>query len=148
VGFAWHQEIIETLAKTWEAPCITGKTAAKRRQAVVDAFQNDSKEQLVFLNIRAGGVGLTLTAATNALFVELGWTPTAHDQAEDRCHRLGQPGSVTAWYLIARDTIDEDIYELLENKRAVVEAVTNGNEGAYTQQMLITDVTKRLLANA
>jgi SNF2-related domain len=147
VGFAWHQEIVDALAKAWQAPRITGKTGAKRRQEIVDAFQTDPDAQLVFLNMRAGGAGLTLSAASNALFVELGWTPTAHDQAEDRCHRIGQAGSVTAWYLIARGTIDEDIYDLLEDKRAVVDAVTEGGEAARRHQIL-SEVTQRLLAKA
>jgi SNF2 family DNA or RNA helicase len=145
VGFAWHQEIVDALAKTWKAPRITGKTAAKRRQAISDAFQTDLDARLVFLNRRTGGAGLTLSAASNALFVELGWTPTAHDQAEDRCHRIGQADSVTAWYLIARGTSDEDIYDLLEAKRAVVDAVTEGGEAARRHQIL-SEMTQRLLA--
>ena len=145
VIFAWHQDLIEELATRWQAPSITGKTHSKRRQAIVDAFQHDPDEQLVFLNLQAGGVGLTLTAASNALFVELGWTPTSHDQAEDRCHRLGQHDSVTAWYLIAKDTIDEEIYGLLESKRRVVEAMTEGTEEVQIEEML-SDVTQRLMA--
>jgi SNF2 family DNA or RNA helicase len=78
------------------------------------------------LNLAAGGVGLTLTAASNVAFVELGWTPGGHDQAEDRSHRLGQHDSVTAWYLLGEDTIDQDIYALIEEKRAVVTAATDG----------------------
>ena len=77
-------------------------------------------------NVRAGGTGLTLTAASNVAFCELGWTPAEHDQAEDRCHRIGQRGSVNAWYLLAEDTIDTQIYVLIEKKRAVVDAATEG----------------------
>ena len=77
--------------------------------------------------MKAGGVGLTLTAASDVLFVEQGWTPAEHDQAEDRCHRIGQDNNVSAWYLLAEGTIDDDIYQLIEDKRVVVDAVTDGD---------------------
>ena len=56
------------------------------------------------------------------------WTPAKHDQAEDRCHRIGQRDAVNATYLLAADTIDETIATLLERKRAVIGAVTDGRE--------------------
>ena len=59
-------------------------------------------------------------------FLELEWTPAIHDQAEDRCHRIGQRDAVTAWYLLAADTIDETMARLIESKRAIVAAVTDG----------------------
>jgi SNF2 family DNA or RNA helicase len=67
-----------------------------------------------------------MTAASNVAFVELGWTPAAHDQAEDRVHRIGQEEAVTAWYLLAADTIDERIAAVIERKRELVRAATDG----------------------
>ena len=61
-------------------------------------------------------------------FLELDWTPAKHDQAEDRCHRIGQQDAVNASYLLAADTVDETIATLLEHKRAVIGAVTDGLE--------------------
>jgi SNF2 family DNA or RNA helicase len=63
-------------------------------------------------------------------FLELGWTPAKHDQAEDRVHRIGQDRHVTAWYLLAADTIDERIAALIDYKRAVVGSVTDGTAGS------------------
>ena len=60
------------------------------------------------------------------LFLELDWTPAKHDQAEDRCHRIGQVDAVNAYYLLAADTVDEAISVLLERKRALIGAVTDG----------------------
>jgi SNF2 family DNA or RNA helicase len=70
--------------------------------------------------------GITLTRASNVAFLELEWTPAMHDQAEDRCHRIGQRDAVTAWYLLAATTIDETMARLIESKRATVDAVTDG----------------------
>jgi SWI/SNF-related matrix-associated actin-dependent regulator 1 of chromatin subfamily A len=106
----------------------------------VDRFQNDPDCRVIVLNLAAGGVGLTLTAASNVAFVELGWTPGGHDQAEDRAHRIGQTDSVTAWYLLGENTIDQDIYALIEEKRAVVTAATDGeiviDEGSMLNELL------------
>ncbi|HEX2416143.1 MAG TPA: hypothetical protein VHJ37_13110, partial [Thermoleophilaceae bacterium] len=66
------------------------------------------------------------TRASNVAFLELDWTPARHDQAEDRLHRIGQDSAVTAWYLLAPDTIDETMAELLQRKRSVINAVTDG----------------------
>lgn len=82
-------------------------------------------------------MGLTLTAASNVAFVELGWTPAIHEQATDRCHRIGQESdSVTASYLLAENTIDEQIAALIEAKRAVVDAATDGTAGGVQVDVL------------
>ncbi len=128
VLFAHHTEIIDVLADEFKALTITGKTPIAKRQAAVDAFQNDPATRLIILNIKAGGVGLTLTASSNVAFAELDWTPPAHDQASDRCHRIGQKNAVNVWYFIGKNTIDEDIYSLIEEKRQVVDASTEGSE--------------------
>ena len=67
-----------------------------------------------------------MTRSSNVAFLELDWTPAKHDQAEDRCHRIGQQDAVNASYLLAAGTIDETIATLLERKRAVIGAVTDG----------------------
>lgn len=140
VVFAWHREIAMSIAAQFQAPLITGDTPVKDRQIVVDAFQNDVSVALIVCTVGAGGVGITLTAASNVAFCELGWTPAEHDQAEDRCHRIGQTDSVNVWYLLANGTIDMDIYGLLERKRLVVDATTEGVAGVDSASVL-TDVT-------
>lgn len=128
VLFAHHQNIIEKLATQFKSYTITGETPLDKRQVAVDSFQNDPDTKLIICNIKAGGVGLTLTAASNVAFCELGWNPAEHDQAEDRCHRIGQQSSVNAWYLLGAATIDVDIASLIEAKRSVVDAATEGGE--------------------
>jgi superfamily II DNA or RNA helicase len=130
VLFGYHKSVVKALAEHFGAPVIMGDTSVEDRQAAVDRFQNDPDCRLILGNLQAMGVGLTLTAASNVAFVELGWTPAIHEQANDRCHRIGtRADSVTAWYLLAENTIDEQIAALIEAKRAVVDAATDGAAG-------------------
>jgi SNF2 family DNA or RNA helicase len=71
------------------------------------------------LNWKAGGVGLTLTRASNVAAVELPWTPGIMDQGEDRCHRIGQRDTVSAWYFLARGTLDWGVWDLIAGKREI-----------------------------
>jgi SNF2 family DNA or RNA helicase len=144
VVFAHHIAIVEAIAEKFNAPAITGSTPLDKRQEYVDRFQNDPDCKLIVLNIRAAGVGLTLTAASNVAFVELDWTPAAHDQAEDRCHRIGQTDAVNVWYLLAENTIDMEINALIEKKRAVVDAATEG-ESTGKDTGIMNDLIKRML---
>jgi len=91
----------------------------------VQRFQA-GQSQLLVCATRVAGQGITLTHASNVAFLDLEWTPAMHDQAEDRCHRIGQHDAVTAWYLLAAKTIDETMLELIERKRRIVDAVTDG----------------------
>jgi SWI/SNF-related matrix-associated actin-dependent regulator 1 of chromatin subfamily A len=96
------------------------------KQANIDKFQNDENQQVIACSIKAAGVGITLTAASDVLFIEQGWNPADQDQAADRCHRIGQTDSVTVYTAICTETVDEDIYELIEGKRQIVNAITDG----------------------
>jgi SNF2 family DNA or RNA helicase len=144
VLFGWHREIVDALAQRFGAPKITGDTPTGERQAAVDAFQEDPETRLLVANVRAGGLGLTLTAASNVAFCELGWTPAEHDQAEDRCHRIGQTDSVGAWYLLAEDTIESRIRALIERKRAVVDAATEGARSEMAGGSVLSDLAEFL----
>jgi SWI/SNF-related matrix-associated actin-dependent regulator 1 of chromatin subfamily A len=132
VVFAGHREVQRAvLARFPTALHILGEDSASARDAALQAFQApDAAEanQLIVCSIEVAGHGLTLTRASSVAFLELDWTPAKHDQAEDRCHRIGQQDAVNAYYLLAADTIDETISTLLERKRAVIGAVTDGRE--------------------
>jgi hypothetical protein len=128
VVFTRHREIGDALLEAFPgAACATGRLDADGRAAEVERFQTDEACRLIVCSLDAAGVGLTMTAASNVAFVELGWTPAAHDQAEDRVHRIGQEEAVTAWYLLAADTIDERIAAVLDRKRELVRAATDGS---------------------
>ena len=108
---------------------ILGRDSIGAREAAVQGFQAGDAQLLVCAT-RVAGQGITLTRASNVAFLDLEWTPAMHDQAEDRCHRIGQHDAVTAWYLLAARTIDETMLELIERKRRVVDAVTDGRSQA------------------
>jgi SWI/SNF-related matrix-associated actin-dependent regulator 1 of chromatin subfamily A len=128
VVFARHREIQEAVVKRFpDALHLLGADSAVARQAAIDAFQRPDGPQLIVCATRAAAQGITLTRASNVCFLELEWTPAIHDQAEDRVHRIGQHDSVSAWYLLAADTIDETMARLIQRKREVVEAVTDGH---------------------
>lgn len=149
VLFGAHREVVFAVAERFGAPSITGDDNAASKQAAVDRFQSDPGCRLLVANIAAGGVGITLTAASDVAFIELGWTPAIHDQAEDRCHRIGQQSSVTAWYLLGFATIDGQIHDLIERKRLVVDAATEGAalEGASDEEgSVYDDLMDRLAA--
>jgi SWI/SNF-related matrix-associated actin-dependent regulator 1 of chromatin subfamily A len=128
IVFARHVEVLDAVrARFPDALHIVGRDSAKARDETVHAFQGGEGAQLLVCSTPVAGQGLTLTRASNVCFLELEWTPAMHDQAEDRCHRIGQHDAVTAWYLLAADSIDETIAELLESKRSLVGAVTDGH---------------------
>ncbi len=130
VVFAGHREIQRAVLDRFPAALhILGEDSAAARDSALRAFQEaqaSEANQLIVCSIEVAGHGLTLTRSSNVAFLELGWTPAKHDQAEDRCHRIGQQDAVNAYYLLAADTIDETISTLLERKRAVIGAVTDG----------------------
>jgi superfamily II DNA or RNA helicase len=127
VVFARHIEVQEALTTRFpKAVHILGSDSLRAREQAIDAFQEPDGPQLVIGATRVAGQGITLTRASNVAFLELEWTPAMHDQAEDRCHRIGQHDAVTAWYLLAANTIDEAMARVLESKRSIVAAVTDG----------------------
>ena len=123
---------------------LTGETATNLRQAIVDRFQNG--ESKVFVGtISAGGVGLTLTAASNILLVDRPWTPGDAEQAEDRCNRIGQKSAVSAHWLQLGD-IDAMMDAVLESKQARIELVLKGKRKTLKGLDSASAIAKQILA--
>lgn len=105
---------------------LTGKTPKSQRQQIIDRFQKDKNVRIFVGQIKAAGVGITLTRANAVIFLEMGWTPGEHDQMEARINRIGQTAdSVFSYWLIAEDTIEERILKILDRKKAVIDAVVD-----------------------
>jgi SNF2 family DNA or RNA helicase len=108
-------------ARGWTYEYLDGKT--RDREACVDRFQNDPDCRLFLISLKAGGVGLNLTAADYVFILDPWWNPAVEAQAVDRTHRIGQAKQVFAYRLIARDTVEEKVLELQETKRNLADAI-------------------------
>jgi len=121
VVFAYHRSIAEQIAKAFTrvAVLVTGRTPPSLRNDSVIAFQK-GKANLFVGTIRSVGVGITLTRAQHVVFAELDWTPSVMTQAEDRCHRIGQTGSVLIQHLVLARSLDARMVKVLVRKQNVV----------------------------
>jgi SWI/SNF-related matrix-associated actin-dependent regulator 1 of chromatin subfamily A len=143
VVFCGNREVQElALNRFPDAAHLVGTDSVEAREAAVQVFQDPAGPQLMIASTRIGGQGITLTRASHVAFLDLEWTPAMHDQAEDRCHRIGQRDAVTAWYLLAADTIDETMIELIARKRGIVGAVTDGRRDE--SEALVQSVVREL----
>jgi SWI/SNF-related matrix-associated actin-dependent regulator 1 of chromatin subfamily A len=146
VVFAHHVEVLEEMVDRFpDALHLLGRDSGAAREDTVAAFQAPDGPGLLIASTGVAAQGLTLTRATQVAFLELEWTPALMDQAEDRLHRIGQRDAVTAWYLLAAHTIDEDVSRILERKRGIVGAVTDGraDESEGTVEAVVRSLRER-----
>jgi SNF2 family DNA or RNA helicase len=106
--------------------------STRDRQAVVERFQNNESIPVFLISLKAGGVGLNLTAADTVIHFDPWWNPAVEAQATDRAHRIGQRRVVTSIKLIARDTVEERVVRMQEQKRELL-AGTVDAEAALEQ---------------
>jgi SNF2 family DNA or RNA helicase len=100
------------------------------RGAVVRAFAADDGPPVMLVSLKAGGTGLTLTAADHVFLLDPWWNPAVEDQAADRAHRIGQERPVIVYRLVAAETVEERILALQERKRSLAEVVLAGADRA------------------
>jgi len=145
VVFAVHKEVIDQLMNEFKdvAVKIDGSTPTSERHKAVEAFQNDPNVKLFIGNIQAAGVGLTLTAASAVAFLELPWTPGELQQAEDRCHRIGQKNAVNIYYLLAENSVEYKLAKLLDKKKEVLSTVIDGKP--VEEKSLISELIESYL---
>lgn len=130
VVFAHHRHVILELTERFgdKAVCVLGGMDTTARSEAVQKFQQDSNVRIFVGSIRAAGVGLTLTAASHVIFLELDWSPGVMSQAEDRCHRVGQRDSVQIQYFVFKDTIDEWVAKSLLFKQFNIDQILPENK--------------------
>lgn len=146
IVFCSLHEIVDELQKVFpRAVTVTGRDSAINKQASVDAFQNNPNVQLIICSIKAAGVGLTLTAASDVAFIELAWTYADCCQCEDRAHRIGQKDNVTCYYLLGRGTIDNTIYRLIHRKKSIANEIMNADDEIPTDEMYFNELVKSFL---
>ena len=167
---AWHQEIVEEVARRFSAPYIHGGVSAGKKDEAVTLFQRcaacgrshelhyaadfpcpayrmDAATPLIAINFQSGGMGLTLTAANDTAIVELGWTPDDMDQLEMRVGHIDKPDPANHWYLLAEGTIEEDIMAILDRRRQEVSAATDG-DAAEEDRGMMQELLARMAARA
>ena len=122
-------DLIEPHLRDLKMPFCRIDGSTKDRASVVERFQTPSGPPVLLMTLKAGGVGLNLTAADYVFLVDPWWNPAAEDQAADRTHRIGQDSPVFVHRLVTRDTVEEKILALQESKRAA-SAIALGGAGA------------------
>lgn len=148
ICFAHYEDTIDHLQAKFQdsatAKPITGKVSKMEdRQAAVDQFQESESCRVIFISTRAGGAGLTLTAATDEIFIDLDFNPGIMDQAEDRAMELFNKGkTVGIYYLLGAGTVDEAHHEVIINRRGVSSMAVDGIASA---EILETETIESLI---
>ncbi len=133
VFFAKHVDVMDaaeqTFAQRGHRHCsIRGDQTARARQKQIDAFVNDPDVAVAVCSLTAAGVGLNLQVASNVVLAELSWTHAEQTQAIDRVHRIGQDQPVTAWRIIAAQTMDARIADLIDDKAGLAARALDGSD--------------------
>lgn len=133
VFFAKHVDVMDTAEQTFAErgiryASIRGDQTPKAREKNITAFTEDPEVSIAVCSLMAAGVGLNLQVASNLVLAELSWTDAEQTQAIDRIHRIGQSEPVTAWRIIAAQTIDSKIAELIDSKSGLAARALDGAE--------------------
>jgi SNF2 family DNA or RNA helicase len=118
---------------------LDGSTPAKERGRLVELFQTDTSIQIFLISLKAGGVGLNLTAADYVYVIDPWWNPAVEDQAIDRTHRIGQNKKVFAYKLICKNTIEEKIVQLQERKKSLAKELIT-EDASFVKKLTRDDV--------
>lgn len=123
VVFAYHKNIQNKLIEMYPDACRIISEDSAIQDMNKKVFQEDDNKRIIICSFKVANMGIDLTAASNVIMAEMDWCPAINNQAEDRCHRIGQYSSVNAWYIIAKDTIEEHIWNISETKREIIERI-------------------------
>jgi non-specific serine/threonine protein kinase len=116
-----------------------GSTSAEDREKAVRSFQEDSSIRVFLISLKAGGVGLNLTAASYVYLVDPWWNPAVEQQAIDRTHRIGQTNNIFAYRMICKDTIEDKIMLLQDRKRKLAKELV-AEENHFVKSLSRDDV--------
>lgn len=119
---------------------LDGSTSAKQRQEQVESFQNDDSTHVFLISLKAGGVGLNLTAAEYVYLVDPWWNPAVEQQAIDRTHRIGQKNNIFAYKMICKDSVEEKIMKLQEKKLSLSRELIQ-DDNAFFKTLTADDIS-------
>jgi SNF2 family DNA or RNA helicase len=133
VFFAKHVDVMDVAEETFAKrgiryASIRGDQTTPQRTKQIDSFVNDPDVAIVVCSLSAAGVGINLQVASNLVLAELSWTDAEQTQAIDRVHRIGQAEPVTAWRIIATQTLDTKIAELIDQKAGLAARALDGSD--------------------
>ena len=133
VFFAKHIDVMDAAAELFESRgirhvSVRGDQTRTLRQRNIDSFVNDQDVEIAICSLTAAGTGLNLQVSSNVVLAELSWTNAEQTQAIDRVHRIGQTEPVTAWRIIAAQTIDGKIAELIDSKAGLAARALDGSD--------------------
>jgi superfamily II DNA or RNA helicase len=154
VFFARHVDVMDIAEETFtrrglKHTSIRGDQTPKAREKAINSFVNDPDVQVIVCSLAAAGVGVNLQVASNVVLSELSWTDAEQTQAIDRVHRIGQSDPVTAWRIIAAQTIDTRIAELIDSKAGLAARALDGSDEEVSSSANIqTEALVALLTDA
>ncbi len=154
VFFARHVDVMDIAEDTFtrrglKHVSIRGDQTPKAREKAITSFVNDPDVQVIVCSLAAAGVGVNLQVASNVVLAELSWTDAEQTQAIDRVHRIGQSDPVTAWRIIAAQTIDTRIAELIDSKAGLAARALDGSDAEVGSSASIqTEALVALLTDA
>lgn len=129
IVFCVLHTIVDAISEAFPgAVTLTGRDSIQEKQQAIDAFQTNPDIKLIICNIKAAGVGINLTASSRVAFVEYPWTYADCVQCEDRAHRIGQENHVMCSYFLGKDTIDEHLYQMIQEKRHIANTITGATD--------------------
>ena len=129
IFFGVHIHFLQTIYEHFkkQSVIVNGSITGEKRERAFESFIKNKNTRLMIGNIGAAGVGWNGQVASHVAFGELPWTPGELSQAEDRAHRIGQKSSVTCHYLVSKDTAEEDLCKILQQKSIVLSNVLDGD---------------------
>jgi hypothetical protein len=153
VFFAKHLDVMDTALEVMArrgvgATSIRGDQTRTARDRAIDAFVNDPDTHVIVCSLTAAGVGINLQVASNVVLAELSWTNAEQTQAIDRVHRIGQSEPVTAWRIIAAQTVDAKIAELIDNKAGLAARALDGSTEEVSSSDVHVETLMGLLTDA
>jgi SNF2 family DNA or RNA helicase len=153
VFFAKHVDVMDAAQQTFTErgirfSSIRGDQTSRARQKEIDAFVNDPEVAIAVCSLTAAGVGINLQVASNIVLAELSWTDAEQTQAIDRSHRIGQTEPVTAWRIIAAQTIDSRIAELIDSKAGLAARALDGSDDVGSSADVQLEALVALLTDA
>jgi len=129
IVFSCYNKVLKELKEKFgdSSVMLIGETNESERKGLVNSFQNDPNIKIFLGGIKSAGIGITLTKASNVLFIDYSWVPADHEQAADRAHRISQKNAVTIYQLYAKNSIDEFMKNLLEEKKQIFSQLMDDN---------------------